>query len=314
MVKPKAIKLRSFSVSNYDIQKKSSGLLKMLSETLSGTKAGDRRMPLNPDDPQNEQDFVSYYKVKGDNCIYGTIVRIGPSDSTPNIPDDLLDNELIEISDLEPIDNGTSNIYKNHYYFLLNDEFLITNLPGSTTIKRFEVYVNWYLEGVRGEQIFDIKPIIVPQPDLDLKDIKGITMGKQPIQTDTEPSTQSGYIRSRLSKAGDEIMKLFLDVDKLNQLKEAQIITAELLIKFSKPRKMKPKEYEDIMSSYLKPIADTDDVTITTKRGVKIKASQMFRVKDVQIEQTESKKISEPHLFLEMEKFLRDLTINEKSI
>ncbi|MGJ7025053.1 hypothetical protein [Petrimonas sulfuriphila] len=304
----KQIKLRAFSISNYAIDKKDSGLMELLASTLSGSIAKDRKMRLNPDDPQNEEDLISDYSAKEGVCINGAVLRISSSGDIPNIPDDYLDKEKITIMDLDSIQMQSSIIYKMHYYFALNSTHIVTNLQGNIPIKRFETYINWFLENIRGELMFEFIPCTTPTPQTRLSEIANMAFKNNTVGDEFESQSQEGFVKSKVSKAGADILKLLIgDTEKFQVLKDAQIISAELLIKFSKPSKMKKEDYEKLMGMYLKPIAETDDVVFTTKKGTKVKGSDILRTKVVDIELTDSKKISEPQLFQEMERFLKEL-------
>lgn len=311
--KPKTVKLRAFSIANYEMGKKDSGLMEMLSDALSGSVANNRRMRLNEDDPQKEEDLISDFTVKGKIHLCGAILRIASSGDIPNIPDNYLEKEKITITDLDTLEIGASTIYKTHYYFLLNNNYMITTLQGNISIKRFQTYINWLLEDVRGDQMFEFTPCVTNTPKAKLSELKNIIFKNNNIQTDFKPINQEGVIKSNISKAGEAVIKLFInDTAKLEELKEAQIISAELLIKFSRPAKMSKEDYEKKMGAYLKPFADTEDVVFTTKRGDKVTGAEILRTKSVEIELTDSLKISEPQLYQEMEKFLKEVC-NEKS-
>lgn len=306
--KIKNVKLRAFSISNYEIDKKDSGLMELLNSTLSGSIAKDRKMRLNPDDPQNEEDLISDYSSRNNICVEGAVLRIASSGDIPNIPDDYLDKEKITIMDLDSIKLQSSIVYKTHYYFSLNNTHLVTNLQGNIPIKRFETYINWFLEDVRGGQFFELIPCTIPTPETKLSDLTNMVFKNNTVGDTFETKSQAAFVKSKVGNLGAELLRLFInDTEKLQMLKDAQIISAELLIKFSKPSKMKKEDYEKLMGLYLKPFAETDDVVFTTKKGIKVKGSDILRTKVVNIELTDSNKISEPQLFQEMEKFLREL-------
>ena len=92
----------------------------------------------------------------------------------------------------------------------------------------------------------------------------------------------------------------------LKQILDEEIVSAELVLKISK-KKNKAKETEKALSSFLKPISDTDGIELKTKNG-RVTAADIFKTKLVSIELTESKHISELQLFQEMEKFLSELS------
>ena len=86
-----------------------------------------------------------------------------------------------------------------------------------------------------------------------------------------------------------------------------KILSAQLLVKFTKPRKMEEEDYEKLLGAYMKPISDADGVTFKLKNGKKITGSNILRTKNVEIEMIDDVRISEPALIQEMEEFLREL-------
>lgn len=46
------------------------------------------------------------------------------------------------------------------------------------------------------------------------------------------------------------------------------MLSAKLVVSFSKPKKMTEEEYEKELSAYMKPISDTENVVFNTKMGV----------------------------------------------
>ena len=83
-----------------------------------------------------------------------------------------------------------------------------------------------------------------------------------------------------------------------------KILSAQLLVKFTKPRKMEEEDYEKLLGAYMKPISDADGVTFKLKNGKKITGSNILRTKNVEIEMIDDVRISEPALIQEMEEFL----------
>lgn len=300
----KSIRLRAFRIGNNDLTKTKSDLFEILRKKLIGSKAESRRMQLNLEDIKREEDLISDFN-ESKNFISGVVLRITHSEDVPNIPDDFLQYEKITLNELERIESGTSIIYKEHYYFLVNDEYLITNLQSNLPIKRFQVYINWFLEEERDGKIFEITPIIIPQSETKLSEIKKIIVKDSSVNT-TKDQQSAGNKKFILPL---RILKdLVSDVKSLDEIIENNIISAELFIKFTKPRKMSEDEYQKLMGAYMKPISETDDVSFATKKNGIIKGSEILKTKVVDIELTETKKINEPHLFLEMEKFLSELS------
>ena len=309
--KTKSLRLRAFRIENNEISQSNSGLLNNLANRLNGSVAETRRMPLNSDDPMCEEDLISDFNINGQNYIYGAVIRIMHSEDVPNIPDEYLQYEKISMKELDTIKAtaGSSIIYKEHFYFLLNNDFVVTNLQSNRPIKRLQVYFNWLLEKERGNILYELTPMIVPQKETKLSDISKITVKDTTVNT-IDKKEDTGHRKFDLSlKLLSDLVK---DVKSLDQIIENNIVSAELLIKFTKPRKMSEEDYQRIMGAYMKPISETDDVSFSTKKHGTIKGSDILKTKLVDIELTETNKIHEPQLYQEMEDFLNELK-NESS-
>lgn len=92
-----------------------------------------------------------------------------------------------------------------------------------------------------------------------------------------------------------------------------EIISAELLIKFKKPKRMTDDEYKKKLGAVLKPVADLDNVSFRSKKtGKMVMGKDVLYTKLVSIETTSSGHIVEQQLIQEMAKFL-DTLIQENA-
>jgi len=311
----KNLKLRAFEIQNNELSQSNSGLLSILSQKLRGSVAQNRRMRLNVDDPKNEEDLVSDYDVKENYLVLGVVLRIMPSDDVPNIPDELFDQEKIEMNELDTIHTQSSNIYKEHYYFMLNNRYLITTLSSNKPITRFQTYINWLLDKERGTKLFEFTPIIKPAPEVRLGDLKEIKISDTSIRTVSNGGVNNSNddFVQKIKNLGKEAISFFLnDTQNFSEIELEQIVSAELLIKFAKPKKKDEENLKRSLSALLKPISETDNVVFRPKKGPAIKGCDLLWTKSVEIDTTETNKISEPQLFQEMEKVLSELE-NENS-
>jgi hypothetical protein len=306
--KDKRIMLRAFCIKNDKITQANSGLLDTLSEKLTESAANDRLMRLNPEDVKREEDLISDFNVNGHNFVSGVMLRLAHAEDVPNIPEEYLTREKIPLVELDSIEAGSSIIYKEHYYFLLDNDFVITNLLSNITITRFQTYINWLLKKERGPNFYEFTPMVVKQPGIKISEINKITVKDLSVASADEQAVG----QKKFSLSLDSFTNLLSDVDSLDDMVKNNIISAELLIKFTKPRKMSDEDYQKIMGAYMKPISDSDNISFSTKRGgPKIKGSDVLKIKPVNVDLTETGKISEPHLYQEMEIFLREIK-NEK--
>ncbi len=313
MADTKTLKLRAFSLVNMDINHNESNLLALLSNKLKDSVMNDRRMPINPDDPQHEEDLIANFdlRMKGNDCIMiaGTMLRIASVEDIPNITDDILNKQKVDIETLESIKSDSKVIHKSHYYFAVNNNFLVTTLPTNRTITAYQTYINEYLKDVREDRLYEFTPLLTKSEKVKFSDVKSIKIGSKDynIGDTSRKDSNSPLFVKKITNVAKEILKNIMEESKdLKQILDEEIVSAELVLKFSK-RKNKAKETAKALSAFLKPISETDGVELTTKEGGKITASDVLKTKLVSIELTESKHISEAQLFQEMEKFLSEL-------
>jgi hypothetical protein len=156
-----------------------------------------------------------------------------------------------------------------------------------------------------------MNPVIIPQPKTKLSEVKSITI-KSPFSEDRNDASDIQAKKKTISltaKTKDIISQLLSDTQRLSDIDVSQIVSAELILNISKPKKMSDSEYQNIYGAMLKPIADLENVTFKDKNGNKIKGSEIPRTKQVNIDTTEKGAISEPDLNREMVKFLNELRI-----
>ncbi len=294
----KKFKLRAFKVENSIVTQEESNVMNLLQERLEATIANDRRMVLNEQD--RDEDLICNYTTRPD-YVWGSSLRITPSEEVLNIPDSLFREQRIVLEDLNNLQEQGSIIYKSHFYFLISNKFLITTLPGNTTISRFQTYINWFLEDSRRETLFEFTPDIKESPIYDLKSLRKISVNDPVIEGDSTSNE-----RKMLSL--EMLKRLFSDVSSYDETTLSEIVSAELLLKFRKPQSMSKQDYQNALGAYLKPISDTDNVTFHPKKGPAVSGSEILNVEEVEVEKLESNNISENELMQKMEAFLRNLS------
>lgn len=311
MVKYKNIILRAFSLVNTDLKHNETNLLSLLCLKLKDSVMNDRRMLINPDDPQREEDLIANFDLRIV-CVMvvGTMLRIASVDDIPNITDDILNKEKVDIETLESIKSDSKVIYKSHYYFAVNNEYLVVSLPANRTINAYQTYLNEYLKDVREDILYEFTPLLTKSQKVKFDDVKSIKIGSKdyPIGSNSNKETDtSPLLVKKIKNVARGVLKELMEENKdLKQILDEEIVSAELVLKISQ-KKNKAKETEKALSSFLKPISDTDGIELITKNG-KVTAADIFKTKLVSIELTESKHISELQLFQEMEKFLSELS------
>lgn len=101
----------------------------------------DRRMPvLNTHD---ELVLTDYAIAKEKNVFFGTLMRLTPAENMKHIPDEMFKGARIKAASLEAL-TETGNITKSAYYFMVSQNWIITNMPNSR-ISSLCRYLQWLL-------------------------------------------------------------------------------------------------------------------------------------------------------------------------
>ena len=115
-VRPKNFVLRVFKIANPYITESTSGILGLLGRTLTtGSLASQRKMQLNPDEPDNDL-LASYSWGPSNSYLFGMMMRIMPADNGGIIEDTTLQRNQVTMDMLTAGSPGRSQ-YKHHFLF-----------------------------------------------------------------------------------------------------------------------------------------------------------------------------------------------------
>lgn len=303
------IKLRAFKISNPNITEPNSGILPLLKQVLTDSStAGQRKLKLNAEDV--DVDLLAYFDWRSD-YLFGMMLRIIPAEAGGVIDDDLFNQNKITIAE---VSNGGADKsqYKDHYYFALNDNYVVTNLPGSFSIDRLQTYINFLLDDLRQTKLFEFAPVVKLPDDIALSEVEGIEFngGGQSVATANITNSEhsaSSLMQNLTSTVLDQILS---DTTDLNSIQRGQIISAKLVLKVkSKPREMASEEYQRVMGAVVRQITNDSGISIRTKHG-KYTGEAIKLVKDVVVDKTSTNRYVEEQLKQKMELFLNELNSN----
>lgn len=306
----KQVKLRAFEIANNAVTK-SLQVATLLKQKLEQSKSSnDRRMQLNKDDPKKEEDLISHFDTSKDNLIFATMLRIAPGDNVQHIDEKLFEKTNFSISDLLNAKLNTSAIYKDHYYFLLSNHFVVTNLSSRTTIMRLQTYLNWLVN-----ELIELNPVIELKEEYDLSNVRSFVIqdpnNKNKTNIEASARDNSGSVISRYKDithfAVQHVKELFADAEDLEEIDFSQLVSAKLLIQIKKPTKNSPEEVKKAFSAMLKPVSDLDNISFKTRNGKSVTGSELEKTKQVEIDTTDSGKLNEQTLFQQMEIFIKEL-------
>ena len=268
-------------------------------------------MLLSEDDPKKEEDLISHFNTDRNNVVFATMLRIAPGDNVQHIDETLFQKANFSISDLLNAKLNTSAIYKDHYYFLLSDRFVVTNLSSRTTITRLQTYLNWFL----GE-LLELNPIIELKEEYDLSNVRSLviqdpenknTTNIDSTAKDNTNSTVVSKFKDITHFAIEHVKELFADAEDLDEIDFSQLVSAKLLIQIKKPTKNSPEDVKKAFSAMLKPVSDLDNISFKTRNGTSVTGNQLQKIKQVEVDTTDTGKLNEQTLFQQMELFIKEL-------
>lgn len=317
-LKPKTVKLYAFSVysSEGKLTQSHAPITKWLEEKLKDSKLDDRCMVLNSKDEDSDEDLIAdYSKIASVDFIYGTLFRIAPSVMVPSISDELLKQSTISIAELESLSSksGSKKAYKNHLYFYITDEIIITN---TYSAKKLETYLNWYLEPHLKKCVIRIRPHVVKIEKTTLGSLKNIRLEEpKPVkkQRDAKKKRSKTTVKtlSILEDARDKVLSLLKNDYGLNNLTSTNfqdIVRVQLSILIAQNVDELPNEEvtRKTLESFLN-IVDNEAMEFVKPDGTRIKAEEMHVRKDIKVDLNSNGFLNEKTLYTEMKNFRNEI-------
>lgn len=304
---PKNIQLRAFAISPQDpkITTQSASIVELLTKKLNETTAGERVVLLNKDDPSKISDSLPYFDIRNkdkNRIVLGVIMKISMSENVQFVANNLLKQQKFSVAQMKANHTNGNQVYLSHYYFALNNKFLVTNLPMNTTIRGFQAFMNTIIK----DHLFEFTPLVETAPEFRIADLKQLSITDPSIHKTTENSTKG--IKRKWVILKNSLLKMILkDIKGLDEVEAARVISAKLLLKFIKPKDMSDDDYKKIMGFCLKPISDLENVVFTNKKKQSFSADKLLKTEVVPIDRNEDGFISEPQLWDSMTSFIAKL-------
>ena len=298
--------LRAFRIENSTISEPHSNILSCLEQILTpSSKAGDRRLQLNAQD--EDSDLLSNFEWRHNNSnLFGMMMRIIPAENGGLIASDLFEQNTIAITDVEASGSGQKQ-YKDHFYFALNNEYLVTNLAGNMNITCLQTYLNWLLVDVRGERIFQFTELTKLPEGVAFSNIERIEfVGGGNVVSAPTTSQEPGTVTTLLHNLSDALLSQIVnDTASLEEIRNSQVIEAKLFLRVKKkPKEMAQEEYQRVMGAIATNISNDDGIVLKTKDGNKYTGEAIKVKKEIKVERTTGNRIVEEQLKQEMELFL----------
>ena len=302
MADTKKVTLKAFSIKNSHLTSNTTTYFSDIYTKFNNTLVKDRFMKLNTTDNNTDEDLLSNCELHNNGTnIFGTLFRIAHTGEISGITSNLLNEKEFSYHDLANINTNFPAVYKMHYYFCMDGLHLVTNLPRNKTATMLQTYINYFLD----ISDFEITPMIISANQTQLCDLKSIKFQDHQVKNEGDEISKRSI--SLKNAAFSLIKDLFSDTTSLTEEELKRVISAVLTIKFKKPKKMSDEEYQSKFGAIMKPISDTDNISLIDRHGNKISGTDILVKKDVYIDTTETGLLVEPQLQQEMKKFLDTL-------
>ena len=306
-IPPKKVALRAFRIENTSLTEPHSGILGLLHKVLTEeSTAAQRRMTLNAESPDMEL-LADFAWAKNDAYLFGLMLRVVPADAGGVMDEELFNRHVITMSDVSGGSPSQSQ-YKDHFYFAVNNRHLVATLAGNTNIDRLQTYINWLLEGVRGERLFQFTELAKLPDGVPLSDIKAIQ-----LVVGIAESGQ-GTTETKLSAAANAVLERLLgnDTDSLEKLRARRLIEAKLELKIrNRGRDLAAEEYKRVMSAVITNVTRDSGIVVCTKSGDRLAGEAVRVKKTVSVQCIGPNRIVEEQLKQQMEQFLGELREKE---
>lgn len=298
----KSITFRYFDV-DYSGLTSSSSLVGRLVNRLSSA-ASDRMMPLNKVESDKSDLISDFENVGKGKMIAGTYLRIVNSKDVPIITEEMLKQNQFKVSTINPHAKDKEKTCLDYFYFCLTDDKLIVTLDARSSISRFETYINWLLNTKDTGDSINFTPT-VDDEQISANDIKKITIDNAfNLTVDSQDQENLDFKSKLYSLSGDILNTLFSESDSFKELMDANICSANLVIKFSKPKSMDEDEYKRKTAGTILKHLDNPDGIRFQANGKKIKGSQILKTEVVDVDCDDNGVVSEQAVYQQMIKKL----------
>lgn len=266
----KKVTYRVFTIQNASLTHDASELKDELRTRLAQSNIEHRLIPVNEDDDSINDLLSSFAPATGTSdpgYFYGVMMRLKPAKEIKALPDDYMKLPELSEAQLKEIQEvAGKTVCSGIFHFLIMGTFLITDLPQIQNISVFEKYINRFL----GEAQYYFRPYL-HHKDLRLNDISKVvfkeTFASMP-QNDRNPVSLQQPVKKLFQYISPE-------VKGLKKIFESNIVSANMVISFEKPRKMTQQDYNKQLSAILAPIQNLENVYFTLHSGMKILGSDL---------------------------------------
>lgn len=268
-------------------------------------------MPLNVDEPDRE--LLANYSWSGSRSyLFGMMLRVIPAENGGMISEELFEQPMITMAQVASSSSSESQ-YKDHFYFALDNNYLVTTLSGNINISRLQTYLNWLLESVRGARLFEFTEMTKVPDGVPLSQLKEIQfIGGGSVTTTRPTEGEQNFSLSLKDLSSSVLRSVVCDTTSLDTILEKRLIEARLLLKVKgKPRYMAEDEFHQVMGAIVTNVTNDEGLILRTKDGNKYTGAEIKVKRPVSVERIEANRIVEEQLKQEMERFLGEIRVEQ---
>lgn len=297
--------LRGFYIkaSSTSIGYQEEGLLSLLKKKVEGSLIGDRKIEENKEDADSASIIMNSFEF-GKNHCFGSIIKVKDGNETELLPKTFLGKNSVSLEELSSLDSDSFAIVYQ-YYFMLNNQLLVTDFYNNSETYPFEVYLNQLLKNDR-DCLYELVPYIDQNPNIRPDQIKNFALADSYLNQQVGDETLG--VTKNLSLKGEIIQMFFGEIDNIGGYKISDIVNPRLVFDVLKPKKISDEDFSNCVGRILKSVTNPDDLITELKGGAgKVKGGKLLKTQKVTVGITNNGYVDESSYSLMMEKFLESM-------
>ena len=297
--------LRGFYIktSSTSIGYQEEGLLSLLKKKVEGSLIADRKIDENKEDADSASIIMNSFEF-GKNHCFGSIIKVKDGNETELLPKTFLEKNSVSLEELSSLDSDSFAIVYQ-YYFMLNNQLLVTDFYNNSETYPFEVYLNQLLKNDR-DCLYELVPYIDQHPNIKPDQIKNCALADSYLNQQVGDETLG--VTKNLSLKGEIIQMFFGEIDNIGGYKISDIVNPRLVFDVLKPKKISDEDFSNCVGRILKSVTNPDDLITELKGGAgKVKGGKLLKTQKVTVGITNNGYVDESSYSLMMEKFLESM-------
>lgn len=278
MVK-KNVTFRVFEIKSTKLTIPAESLCQKLSDKIAGTNIEKRLIPVKDTDDRIK-DLLGSHTINNNDFFYGVMMRLKPAKEVKTLPDDFQSLEELSETELQEVKEIIGKtICGSSYHFMIKGNLLITDLPGNYDISSFQQYISKFLLN----DTFTFIPYII-RNKIKFKDIKTVVFKDSLYKGKQSYNDANKKTVSLFQPVTELLSKMCQEPQDLHKILADELVSAQMVIKFERPKKMTLDDYANKLGILLAPVQGLQNVEFTLNNGSKFQGSKIVFMKKVLLE------------------------------